>query len=138
MVTDAKREQNRLYHEAHKDAIRKRKSVWYQQNKERLRVRGRTYYYQTGGRYSKGQRVRDKYNLTVQEYDNLIESRRGICDICGGKMHGLGTYKPCLDHDHNTGKIRGVLCRNCNLLLGYAGDSVTRLDAAISYLKKNS
>jgi hypothetical protein len=53
------------------------------------------------------------------------------CKVCGS------TRRLCIDHDHNTGKIRGVLCSKCNIGLGMFDDSVARLRAAIDYLKRS-
>ena len=54
-----------------------------------------------------------RYGLTPKQYDDLVESQGGVCAICEGKME-----RPCVDHDHKTGDVRGVLCHGCNLLVG--------------------
>ncbi len=56
------------------------------------------------------------------------------CAICGGKP--LSKRLLDIDHDHKTGKIRGLLCRKCNLGLGLFKDNETSLQTAISYLQK--
>ena len=70
------------------------------------------------------------YNLTPEDTERLSKSQKGVCAVCG---EGL-TSKYHIDHDHITGKIRGLLCRSCNLGLGFFQDSVPKLMAAIQYL----
>ena len=70
-----------------------------------------------------------KYNLTVEELNNKLKLQNGGCAIC------LTTKRLNLDHCHESGKVRGFLCTNCNLLIGYTKDSVTTLEKAINYLK---
>ena len=58
----------------------------------------------------------------------------GLCAVCHDPF---GKQNPVVDHDHNTGTVRGLLHRKCNLLLGLAKDSVDRLLFAAEYLQKN-
>lgn len=58
------------------------------------------------------------------------------CTICGKAVSEVKRQVLCADHDHNTGKARGLLCPVCNLLLGYAYDDITILEKAINYLKE--
>ncbi len=60
------------------------------------------------------------------------------CDICGAiaAMNGR-LSKNCIDHDHETGAIRGTLCSNCNIALGLFAESVPRLNGAISYIESH-
>jgi Recombination endonuclease VII len=55
------------------------------------------------------------------------------CELCGKHR---GKKKLSLDHDHETKRFRGWLCNSCNLGIGLMGDSLARLEAAVSYLKK--
>lgn len=74
-----------------------------------------------------------QYNLSPQEYSNLLEKQGGKCPIC---MDAL--VKPFVDHCHITGKVRGLLCVTCNSGLGKLGDTVEGLQRALSYLQENS
>ena len=78
------------------------------------------------------QRVKKKYGLSPEEYFSLFKKNDGSCEICGTK--DFGNKKPHIDHDHKTNKVRGLLCSNCNLLIGYAGENVEVLKKAIQYL----
>ena len=72
------------------------------------------------------------YNLTEEQYNSLLENQNFRCKICG-KPWTFGTLQ--VDHDHKTNKIRGLLCRPCNVLLGMANDNQTILLKAIQYLR---
>ena len=83
--------------------------------------------------------LRTKFGLSSQEVDQIIErSLTGNCEICG-KPEQHNTKKALsLDHNHKTNKIRGLLCHNCNLVLGHSLDDIAILTKAINYLIKYS
>lgn len=71
--------------------------------------------------------------ITKEEYLNLYEEQEGKCKICN--MIPTGHKKSlCLDHDHITLKVRGLLCDNCNTALGKFKDNIHLLQNAINYL----
>jgi len=72
-----------------------------------------------------------KYGVTVSEYKGMLFERKNRCDICNKKLK-----KPYIDHNHKTGKIRGVLCYGCNTSLGKFGDDIKGLNKAIKYLER--
>jgi hypothetical protein len=73
--------------------------------------------------------------LTVAQYNALLEDQNFCCAICDKHedmfRHGLG-----IDHDHFSGEVRGLLCVNCNALLGHAKDRIDTLERAIKYLSR--
>ena len=78
------------------------------------------------------------YNLTLNEYNNLVELQNGTCAICGKVETMANQFGLCplsVDHNHSTGKVRGLLCSRCNLILGNAKDDIEVLENAIKYLK---
>jgi hypothetical protein len=83
--------------------------------------------------------LKRNYNITLEIYNKILESQNSRCAICG-KEETVVIRKNLLnlavDHDHKTGKVRGLLCGNCNQLLGKANDSVELLNNAIKYLNK--
>jgi hypothetical protein len=86
--------------------------------------------------------LRHKYGLTPDAYDELHQAQGGRCAVCGREEStrhpGTGeTFSLAVDHDHRTGRLRGLLCRHCNLALGYVGDSVETLEALVRYLKEH-
>lgn len=83
------------------------------------------------------------FNLTLEEYDRLFEQQNGVCAICGQpesrKMPNGGTYRLNIDHNHQTGKVRGILCAACNLALGKLKIDEKGIDLllkAIEYVRK--
>jgi hypothetical protein len=74
-----------------------------------------------------------KYGVTLEEVLALLAKQDGKCAICGKPI--LARYH--VDHDHGTGKVRGLLCFSCNGGLGSFSDNVDRLRSAIAYLEGN-
>lgn len=73
------------------------------------------------------------YKITLDEYENLYFLQNGKCKICYKEKE---MRKLCVDHDHSTGKIRGLLCDTCNRGLGYFKDNPLFLKNAIKYLER--
>jgi hypothetical protein len=73
-----------------------------------------------------------KYKLSIEEYNNMLQSQGGGCAICGGEVNGKGG----VDHCHRTNKIRGVLCCHCNAAIGHMNDDKERLAKAIKYIER--
>lgn len=73
------------------------------------------------------------YRITLPVARALYARRTDVCEICGDSPSGGKVL--CVDHDHTTGEVRGLLCEGCNFALGYARDSVDILARAISYLE---
>jgi hypothetical protein len=71
------------------------------------------------------------YGIDGEDYERMLKEQEGKCAICGEKPERL-----CVDHDHKTEIIRGLLCSRCNKMLGAIGDNVEVLETAIKYLKK--
>lgn len=74
------------------------------------------------------------YGITVEERDAMLAAQDGVCAICAGPFVGT----PHVDHDHDTGAVRGLLCQPCNQAIGFMGDSPRRLIAAALYLERAS
>lgn len=77
--------------------------------------------------------LRYKYGLTEAEVDEMREAQRGGCAICGEQEREL-----VIDHAHDSGKVRGLLCGVCNRGLGMLGDDVEGLRRALAYLEERS
>ena len=86
--------------------------------------------------YSREFKLKKKFGITIDDYNKMLESQNGVCAIClSNKSGGTGVFH--VDHDHITGKIRGLLCQRCNTGLGLLYDSEDILLKAITYLRKN-
>jgi|SRR5215471_1795036 len=76
-------------------------------------------------------RVEERYHITRQQYEELLELQDGICAICEGDLTNWH-----FDHDHKTDTIRGILCNSCNRGIGYLKDSPKILRRAAKYLER--
>lgn len=79
--------------------------------------------------------VKHRYGITQDEYLRLFEKQQGRCAICGGTEPRCNGARLCVDHDHATGKVRGLLCTPCNLAAGYLADSAERAELLAAYLR---
>lgn len=78
--------------------------------------------------------LKRKYNITIDGYNELLINQGGMCAICGTRTPG-GSGGFCIDHDHGGGKVRGLLCTNCNLGIGHLQDSEYIIESALNYIK---
>lgn len=85
--------------------------------------------------YARANKRRVKYGITDEEYAEYRERQQGQCAICREELTGKGTHGEHTDHDHQTGAVRGILCRGCNHGLGNFRDDPTLLFAAIEYIQ---
>jgi hypothetical protein len=85
--------------------------------------------------YYRRQSLKYNFGITLEEYDALFDSQDGKCAICLLPPSGR---QLAVDHDHKTGKIRGLLCTKCNVALGLLNDDIGRLFLAIEYLKSQT
>ena len=87
--------------------------------------------------HNKEKQLIKDFGITLDKYKLMYNEQKGKCDICKNNLE-LFNSKTHVDHCHNTGKVRGLLCSVCNLLLGYSLDDIDILNSAINYLNKNS
>ena len=107
------------YHDKHLA----RSKLWRETNPEKMKLNNRIAH------------LKRFYNMTLQEYDELLELQEGLCDICGVTLEDNRSTH--IDHCHTTGKARGILCANCNKGLAFFDDNVLTLANSISYLEKH-
>ena len=97
---------------------------WAKNNPEKAKARWRRH------------RLKTKYGLTIQEFERLLKTQKNRCAICRRKFNGRWNA-PNVDHKHGRkGTHRGLLCVDCNLLIGHSLERVKTLIRAIGYLKK--
>lgn len=110
---------------------------WANANLEKLSQYARDFRTRNPG-YDK--RTRSKrsymYDITQEELDILLTEQKGMCAICGGPPN-QGKSMLSIDHDHKTKKVRGLLCNNCNVALGFFNDDSTLLHKAADYLDRS-
>lgn len=73
------------------------------------------------------------YGITLEQYATILKRQRGHCALC---LRRPGKRWLCIDHDHQTGRVRGLLCLQHNTALGTLGDSIAGLRRAIRYLAR--
>jgi DNA-directed RNA polymerase subunit RPC12/RpoP len=76
-------------------------------------------------------RLYAKYDMTEDDYLEMFEKQNGKCAICGKEVVDERLF---VDHNHDTGEVRGLLCRNCNAGIGFLKDDIDLLRSAIKYL----
>ena len=76
--------------------------------------------------------IKRTYGITEEDYCNMWNDQEGLCAICGSD-HNKGR-RFAIDHCHDTGKVRGLLCDSCNWMLGNAKDNIKTLAKGIEYL----
>jgi Recombination endonuclease VII. len=82
--------------------------------------------------YNHKRNLRRKFNMTVDEYNSLLNKQNGVCAIC---FELPVTKRLAVDHDAETSVIRGLLCANCNTAIGLLKHNLQRLDSAKNYLQ---
>ena len=75
-----------------------------------------------------------KYGLTLDKYNQMLEKQNKCCAMC--KISPSTNKRLSVDHNHTTGDVRGLLCSNCNFILGLAKDSISVLRSAVYYLEQ--
>lgn len=119
------RERHRLRHTAYMRSYR-------EANKEKLRAQARERYKRTRDQRH-AYELRSRYGLSRVAWAALLEQQGGRCAVCRGEFQ----KRPNVDHDHDTGLVRGLLCTGCNRALGFMGDDPERLEAAAAYLRRS-
>ncbi len=83
-------------------------------------------------------RTKKKYGLDARGIEALRASQGGKCGICRCQLSDLHSTKVHVDHDHDTGIVRGVLCNDCNIAIGFLRDSPSRAMRAAAYLRRHT
>lgn len=81
--------------------------------------------------------LKSAYGLSYEEYTKMLETQKGVCKICGKPPEESRDGRLFVDHCHMSLKNRGLLCYQCNTVLGMANDDVTILKKAIEYLDED-
>ena len=123
----------------------KRYNEWAKNNKDKIREKNakksesRKAYYQSerGVESSRRAHLKRKYNMTLENYGELLEKQNGVCEICGEPEGCVRNTFLAVDHCHNTNKVRGLLCTSCNRAIGLLKENINTLNNMIEYIKKH-
>lgn len=123
------KEYHKTWYLKNKKSVIKKNKKYREENKEKIKV------------LNQKQHLQNTYLLTLEQYDKILESQNGVCAICKNKEISLDSIgnirKLAVDHNHTTGKIRGLLCNKCNRMIGFSNDNIQVLEQAIEYLTKD-
>ena len=130
---------------ANKEDAKKYSEKWRNANRERYRELAREWRKNNPDKQkmiSLKCNLRKCYNMSVEEWDALWEKQKGLCPICNRPL-SEEYRRPCVDHDHETGKIRGIIHSGCNLLVGILEkdmsiDLANKINNIINYLNKEN
>lgn len=119
----------------HRAVVRKRALKSYYRHRDERLANARAAYQRPETKAAKhGQLIRRKYGISVPEYEALLVAQGGGCALCHR------TPKPgrrlAVDHDHETGHVRGLLCTRCNTSIGQLGDTAPALERALAYVRR--
>jgi hypothetical protein len=124
-VREQARERSRRYRQRHPDRAAAAAKQWLAEHPDQARALAR--------RAQEAFRLRSRH-LLEHERDALLAAQDGRCAIC----RNADKRALSIDHAHGTGRVRGLLCRRCNLGLGCFGDDIAFLEAAITYLRRTA
>ena len=111
-----------------KEKASKKAREWYKNNKKHFIQRMKKYRKENPD-VVKNSRLKERFGLTLEHHTHLIKSQKGRCAICEQKR------KLCVDHNHVTGKVRGLLCNQCNFAIGCFYENEANMLKAVKYLR---
>lgn len=118
-------ERQRAYRERHPERVKEQQRKWRENNKEYNSSRQRKY------------QIKANYGMSLDDYDAMLVGQKGQCAICGTTNPHNRWKVFAVDHCHETGKVRGLLCNKCNRGMGLLDDDADRLIKAAEYLNKH-
>lgn len=127
---------NRANYLINRETYLAKRQEYRQKNMELVKAQQQRYSAKPEVRERRRRRHLQKYDgMSLESYNIILEAQGRVCKICASTAtHQRGLV---VDHDHKTGKVRGIICHHCNTALGNAFDSIPRLQALIAYLQKH-
>ena len=127
------KEAQKAYRDSNIERYRKNRRSYYAKNKGKIRGQN-TEWRRRNEATLKSSKLKRVYGITLEQYDSIFESQRGICAICKSQPKNK---RLCVEHNHKTKEVRGLTCDRCNVGLGMFGDSVELLLEAAAYLVRS-
>ena len=131
---ERERERGRKWREANRERERERSRKWREANRERERECSRKWREANRERHTKS-----RYGLSAFAVELLRKLQNYRCKLCGNGplVRGVtcGRMSETIDHDHETGRVRGILCGTCNTAIGKLGDNEVGLLRALAYVR---
>lgn len=135
---EARKAYARKHYLANKEKYKANHSKYYLENKEKFAAYRTNWIKENASLYKLKERERhliSSFGINLDNYQKLLDSQNGVCAICGAYPKKRSLH---VDHCHNSGRVRGLLCFRCNAILGLCNDNHFALDKASMYLKKHS
>lgn len=132
----------KLRYDKDKEKFKLKSKTWYNNNKARHRAtdiewRSRNKDHSKKSNWKKNNiQITLGIRFTIDDYNKKLIECNHKCEICESDGSGF-TQGLIVDHDHKTSLFRGILCNNCNLMLGHTKDSISVLENTIKYLKRS-
>lgn len=117
------------YRNAHKDRVSAAVQKW----RENFKKDAEGY-----ALYIKERNLQSRYGINVDTMLEMIDTQEGLCGLCKKPFGETRAKSPAVDHDHSTGRIRGILHQACNMAIGHLGDSEEGIQNALNYFSAQS
>lgn len=129
-----------IYYRMNKSKIQDSHRRWRLNNPETHRARGRRWTRKNPEK-AKAMYVRSDHGISMDEFQKMHDSQKGLCKVCSKPERAIyrgKTRSLCIDHNHKTGKIRGLLCHRCNVALGLLEDDFRIVESLLEYIKNDT
>jgi hypothetical protein len=137
------KKQQKQYKDNHREEITIKTKQWRENNVDKIKQfpshskenRSKVYkkYHMNNKENTRRYKIKKKYDITLEQYNEMVDAQQGKCKICGTHQDELKKLL-VIDHNHDTNIVRGLLCDKCNRGLGHFNDDVNLLSQAIEYL----
>lgn len=125
-------QRHKKYNMENAEKISLQKKEYREKNYEKISKRGHNYYISNPEK-ERAKRLK-KYGMTIENYESMFSVQSGLCAICESDNNGKRLH---IDHDHETRKVRQLLCNSCNIGLGMLKDNPDIVEKAMNYLRKH-
>ena len=134
------RQNNKEYYQLNKEKLLEYRAKYRENNKEKIKAQ-QIEYRENNPEKIRNHDLKSNHSITLEEYNKMLEKQNGVCAICGKKETDKISSKKiknlAVDHNHKTGKVRGLLCGRCNKAIGLFQDNLEHLQSAFKYLNGN-
>jgi len=125
----------RRYLVTHRESIAKKRRELYQRRADHFRSVARGRYHALSREQKRAKWLKGTYGISVEQLEAMTQAQGGCCAVCGKRP----SYRLGIDHRHGTRQIRGLLCRRCNIFVGYLETGGPGLTAkAVRYLETHA
>ena len=131
------------YYRRHRDKLRAKAQAFHEANPEKrkeigIRQRAKPDYKDK----ERNKHYKRKFGITLEQYTEMFKAQSGLCAMCNQPetVNTKGKDIPmwlAVDHDHKTGKVRGLLCFRCNTMLEHFDRDIDKINAVLAYIKEH-